>query len=87
MTDPGVRGAVEDRSRWTQHHGICPERPLTQWAEEPRMWLHSSLTGRWEPRLPLPNLPILVGSGVCPSLPHLPPLEVSRESQVAWPWV
>lgn len=64
MTDPGVRGAVEDRSRWIQHCGICPERPLTQGAEEPRMWLDSSLTGRWEPRLPA--CPSLLGLGSVP---------------------
>lgn len=76
-------GAVEGRSRWIQHRGGCPGTPFTQGAQEPGMWLNRSATGCWEPQLSLPNLPVLVGSGVCP-MPHLPQ-GASRECRVAWP--
>lgn len=88
MKDPGGHRALEGGSRWMQHRGVHPERPLTQRAKEPRMWFNSSLTGHWESRLPLRNLPSHAGAGVCPSLPPLPPSSgTSRESQVAWPSV
>lgn len=48
MKDPGGHRALEGGSRWMQHRGVHPERPLTQRAKEPRMWFNSSLTGHWE---------------------------------------
>ncbi|XP_023501309.1 A disintegrin and metalloproteinase with thrombospondin motifs 10 isoform X5 [Equus caballus] len=55
-------GAVEC-SKWIQHGGVGPEPSPHPRSQSARIRLNGALTRRWELPLPLPNLPILLGSG------------------------
>lgn len=50
-------------SRWIQHGGVDPEPSPHPRSRSARIRLNGALTRRWELPLPLPNLPILLGSG------------------------